>query len=109
MLIADQHGTMLQPTPSATWQFMEYVAIAFALAWVLLGLAALTGQGVITPLLPPTALITMATLGPLLAAVGMVAREAGWDSVRDLLVLMCALPVALRMWAQPQPEPGVEQ
>jgi uncharacterized protein len=62
-----------------------YLIAAFAISWSLLGLAVLAGHGLITLPLPAAGLITLATLGPFLAALGTTALETGRRGVRALL------------------------
>jgi membrane protease YdiL (CAAX protease family) len=74
------------PTPSAAARpVLLYFGAAFAFTWLVLGLAVLAGHGVIALPIPATVLITLGTLGPLLAAVSVTAAEAGRTGVRRLL------------------------
>lgn len=62
-----------------------YFAMAFAFTWAILGLAVLAAQGIITLPLSAAVLITIATLGPAVAAILMVRAEDGRSGVRNLL------------------------
>ena len=62
-----------------------YFVIAFAFTWAILGLAVLAAQGIIALPLSATVLITIATLGPAVAAILVVWVEGGRSSVRALL------------------------
>lgn len=62
-----------------------YFVMAFAFTWTILGLAVLAAQGIITLPLSATVLITIATLGPALAAILVVRAESGRDGMRALL------------------------
>jgi uncharacterized protein len=62
-----------------------YTAVAFAVTWSILGLVVLAAR--VGRALPasPMVFVTLATLGPCLAAIAAVAYEAGWSGVRALL------------------------
>ncbi len=62
-----------------------YFIMAFAFTWAILGLAVLAAQGIITLPLSATVLITIATLGPAVAAILVVRAESGRSGVRSLL------------------------
>jgi hypothetical protein len=54
-----------------------YFVITFAFTWAILGLAVLAAQGIITLPLSAAVLITIATLGPAVAAILVVGAEDG--------------------------------
>jgi uncharacterized protein len=62
-----------------------YFALTFAFTWAILGLAVLAAQGIITLPVPAAVLITIATLGPAVAAVLVVGAEDGCSGIRTLL------------------------
>jgi uncharacterized protein len=72
--------TFIKRTP-----LTAYFALTFAFTWAILGLAVLAAQGMITLPLPAAVLITIATLGPAVAAVLVVGAEGGRNGVRALL------------------------
>jgi membrane protease YdiL (CAAX protease family) len=65
-----------------------FFTITFVFTWLILGLAALSANGLIALSLPSTIMITIATLGPTLGAITAVAYSSGRTSVRDLLTQM---------------------
>ena len=62
-----------------------YFVVAFAFTWVILGLAILAARGVISLSVSATVLVTLATLGPFLAALSATGYESGRTGVRALL------------------------
>ena len=74
-----------QPSRFAKNGLLLYFVVAFAFTWVILGLAILAARGVIVLPVSTTILVTLATLGPLLAALSVTAYESGRAGVRALL------------------------
>jgi uncharacterized protein len=72
--------TLIKGSPLAA-----YFVITFAITWVILGLAVLAAQGILALPLSATILITLATLGPAVAAILVVRVEGGLSSMRALL------------------------
>jgi uncharacterized protein len=64
---------------------VAFFVLTFSFTWVILGLAVLGAQGVITLPISATILITIATLGPAVGAILVVSNEGGRSSVRALL------------------------
>lgn len=62
-----------------------YFVMAFAFTWAILGLAVLAAQGIIALPLSAAVFITLATLGPAIAAIIVSQSEGGRSSVRALL------------------------
>jgi uncharacterized protein len=63
-----------------------YFILTFAFTWAILVAAVLTVQGIINLSLSATVFITLATLGPAVAAFLVARSESGRDGVRALLV-----------------------
>lgn len=63
----------------------SYFVMALALTWSVFGLIVLAARGVTATSLSTNALLSIATLGPALAAITISARESGWVGVRALL------------------------
>ena len=62
-----------------------YFGLTFAFTWAILGLAVLAAQGIITLPLSAAVFITLATMGPAVAAIIVSQSEGGRSSVRALL------------------------
>ena len=71
--------------PARTKSLAIFFIVAFTFTWLVLAPAVLSAAGVISLSLSSTLLITVATLGPLLGAVGAAAYESGSAGVRALL------------------------
>ncbi|HET7089812.1 MAG TPA: type II CAAX endopeptidase family protein [Anaerolineae bacterium] len=78
-------GAAQRPARSAQRGMVIYLVVAFGFTWAILGLGILAARGVITLPLSTTGLVTLATLGPMIAALSATAFEAGRAGVRTLL------------------------
>ena len=62
-----------------------YFAIALVFTWAVLGLAVLVANGIVSAPISTTVLISVATLGPALAAIAATVGESGWAGAQALL------------------------
>ncbi len=85
--ISSSVGTKAEPhaTQAALRGLLFYSMAAFGFTWSILVLAILAVRGVISLPLSSVALVSMATLGPTLAAISVTVRESGSAGVRALL------------------------
>lgn len=77
-------GTKAEPqtTQPALRGLLFFFMAAFGFTWSILGLGILAARGVIALPLSPAALVSIATLGPILAAISLTVRESGSAGVR---------------------------
>jgi membrane protease YdiL (CAAX protease family) len=75
-----------------------FLLVTFAFSWLLLGMTALSANGVIPLPLPSQVMITIATLGPTLGAISATAYRSGTPGVRSLLAQAGRWRVQLRWY-----------
>lgn len=69
------------PNKNLVWFFV----LSFAITWSILAVAILNERNIIALPLSATLFVALATIGPMLAALLITARESGWRGVRALL------------------------
>ncbi|MFL5735058.1 MAG: CPBP family intramembrane glutamic endopeptidase [Chloroflexia bacterium] len=84
-----------------------YLAGTFLFSWLLLAVSVLAAATHVSPPLPDAAIITLATLGPILGAIGVSAYESGRVGVRALLGSMVRWRVAPAWYARALLGPGL--
>lgn len=85
MYVSSASRTSIRPTNGNTRTLVGFFLAAFALTWTALGLAVLGGRGIIPLHVPAALMISIGTLGPVLAAIGATAADGGKADVRALL------------------------
>jgi membrane protease YdiL (CAAX protease family) len=105
-------GTLSRPVaPTNTgvrrYSLAIYLGITFLISWGLLAISVLAANAHVSPPVPDAVLITLATLGPILAAIAASIYESGSPGVRSLLGQVVRWRVGTKWYAWALLGPGL--